>query len=154
MNHEPEYLPLTKRAFEDLRESIAAKIVAGEHWILLPGIDGMQTVFDIERKFYSGGAAEDFETHVLPFNKVGIFGLVLAVKKRLSPEKLAGFLRTQSLDAHSRGVPLTSTDLSKHSVVILAERNEGEFLMKNFKAWVDQSVQAEAELRRSGGRWN
>jgi hypothetical protein len=147
MNDEFEPLVKPEREFKAM---VAKKILAGDCWIFLPGIDGFPALKQIEQRFYSSSRAEDFQTIVVPFDKIGVFGFVFAAKRRLSAAALAAFLRGQSLDSQ----PPTAADLLKHVVITLAEREEGEMLMRNFKDWVDASVQAEAELRRYRGRWN
>jgi len=154
MKHEPEYMPTTKHAVEEIRDQVAAAIVAGDRWLFVPGLDGFRALEQIRQRFYLGRPRSEFRDVVAPINKLGIFGFVLATKKRLSAGELARFLRSLDRESRLTTTPPTTDVLSKNSVVILAEREEGEMLMTNLKAWVDQSVQAEAELRRSGGRWN
>jgi hypothetical protein len=131
MDHEFEPLPMTEA---DLKAMIAFRMVSRKHWIFLPGLVAMQVVLDIEREFYAGGKESDFKSIVFPFDKVGIYGLAFGIKSRLSADALAAFIRTQPLDAmHMDGRSFTSIDFMQHDVIVLANPEEGQMLLTNFK---------------------
>jgi len=144
-----EPLPMTEA---EMKAFIAFRMVSNKHWVFLPGLVGMQAVLDIERQFYPGSDEAEFKAIVVPFEKVGIYGIAFALKDRLGADRLAAFIRTQPLDAmHMDGRPLTSVDFMQHNVIILANPEEGQVLLTNFKNWIDDACQDEARKRLNRG---
>ena len=129
-----EPLPLTNRA---MRAMVAEKLIAGEHWILLPGLAGMEAVQEIERRFYRPGPPEQFAQYVFPVDKLGFYGLAFALKRRASPAALAAFLRSQPLEPRAEALPITSIELMQSdNVLVLASPEEAAILIQNFYTWL------------------
>jgi len=140
MNHEAVFLPLSRQRLEDLREMVRDKLLSRDWWLFLPGLEGMQTVKEIELSFYSGSNCpiSFFEEHVTPFNKLGVYGFAFGYKKRLTARRLASFLRQQPLGPTRDSRPFTYIDLLQHDVIVLATPAEAAVLIKNFYNWLGE----------------
>ena len=128
-----EPLPMTNRA---MRAMVANKLVAGDHWIFLPGLAGMRALQEIDNKFYRSGPPEHFAQYVFPVDKLGFYGLAFALKRRASPAALAAFLRSQPLE-QTDSRPITSIELMQSdNVIVLATPEEAAILISNFYNWL------------------
>lgn len=120
-------IPVTHRA---MRAEVASKLQSGSHWIFLPGLGGMPGLTQLERKFYRSTTREEWS-----LVDWGAFGIYIGTKKRLSPEALAAFLRSQPIE-HVDSRPLTAIDLMQHDVIVLAHPEEAPILIENFYKWL------------------
>ena len=139
MKDEHELIPLTKDAFEDLRELVISRMATHEYWIIVPGLEALQAVGELGGKFFAGGEVSDFEVHntMNVFRKIGLYGFAFALKSRLSAYDLMAFIRTRSLAPQVDDRPFTSLDLMKGDVITWATPDEADFLHKNFYAWIN-----------------
>jgi len=138
MNHELKPQPLTKQAIEELKALVRDRLSRRDWWCFLPGIEGMETIKEIERQYYGAGKPEDFEEHILPFNKFGFFGFVFAFKRRMTAHQLSALLSSGPLDLQDSR-PITSIDLLQHDVICLATPTEAVLLTNMFYRWIGVS---------------
>ena len=125
---------MTDRA---MRAMVANKLLAGDHWIFLPGLAGMRALQEIDNKFYRSGPPEQFAQYVFPVDKLGFYGLAFALKRRASSVALAAFLRSQPLEPRADSRPITSIELMQSdNVLVLASPEEAAILIQNFYTWL------------------
>jgi hypothetical protein len=124
-----EYIPLS-----EVKELAVEKLHTHDSWIFLPGLEGMNAVIEIERRFYRGADDSDFMQIVTPFDKTGVYGLAIASKQHLSAAALAAFINSEPLDDVLKFY--TATDLMESDVIILANPDETKLLEYNFYKWV------------------
>ena len=82
-------------AEQQLRALIISRLTARTHWIFLPSIECIPSLLKLEDRFYEGGSADDFSTHIIPVR--GAYEVTIASKCRCNALQLARFLNSEPL---------------------------------------------------------
>lgn len=133
MEREPSAVLLTG---DEPRQLVRGWLASGEFWIFIPsGPDYVPHLASIEREFYSGEAAADFNMLATVFPGNGLLAIAAAHKRRLAPEVLAAALFR--LGSHY----ISSEVLETRDCLLLGPHDETSLaLMGWFAGWLQGRV--------------